>query len=88
MYLYPPEIRKFILHHPVNDNWNYIAKDVPDDVLEMFVEEDMDQKELWEEFWRPGEGPAYEPQYDFSQVQERADAIRRRLEEQGPEAEE
>ena len=79
MYLYPPEIRKFILHHPVTDNWNYIAEDVTDEALEAFVGEELDLAELWGKHL----GTAWKGRYDFSQVQERADAIRRRLEEQG-----
>ncbi len=88
MYIYPPEIRKFILDNPVTYNWNYIAKDVPDDVLEMFVGEDLSRKNLWEDFWRSRGGPEWPGHYDFSQVQTRADAIRQRLEERGTEDEE
>lgn len=84
MYIYPPEIRKFILDHPVTGCRNYIAEDVTDEALEAFVGEDMDIKELWGKDL----GPEWEGRYDFSQVQERADAIRRRLEEQGHEEEE
>jgi hypothetical protein len=78
MYLYPPEIRKFILDNPVNGYRNYIAKDVTDEALEAFVGEELDLKELWGKQL----GREWKGRYDFSQVQERADAFRQRLDKE------